>query len=69
MNDITLSRDNLLQFKEELIVKMNISEKTKSISNKIEKKCSIRLRQTAKISTLSSGNISEYEFLTGKYVL
>ena len=49
---------------------MNISEKTKSISNKIEKKKgSIRLRQTAKISALSSGNISEYEFLTGKYVL
>ena len=26
-------------------------------------------RQTAKISALSSGNVSKYEFLTGKYVL
>ena len=28
-----------------------------------------KLRQTAKISALSSGNVSKYEFLTGKYVL
>ena len=43
----------------------------KTINNKIEQnKAQFDLdRQTAKISALSSRNISKYEFLTGKYVL
>ena len=50
---------------------MSISEKIKAINNKIEqKKAQYNLdRHTAKLSALSSGNISKYEFLTGKYVL
>ena len=46
---------------------MNISEKIKT-NKKIEKnKAQYNLdRQTAKISALSSGNVSKYEFLTGK---
>ena len=50
---------------------MNISEKNKTIDNKIEQnKAQQNLdRQTAKISALSSGNISNNEFLTGKNVL
>ena len=50
---------------------MSISEKTKSINNKIEQnKAQQNLdRQTAKISALSSGNVSKDEFLTGKDVL
>ena len=50
---------------------MSISEKTKSINNKIEQnKAQQNLdRQTAKISALSSGNVSKHEFLTGKDVL
>ena len=45
---------------------MNISEKIKAINNKMEQnKAQYDLdRQTAKISFLSSGNISKYEFLT-----
>ena len=44
--------------------KMSISEKMKAINNKIEqKKAQYNLeRQTAKISALSSGNVSKYEF-------
>ena len=51
--------------------KMGISEKIKAINNKIKKnKAQYYLdRQTAKISTLSSGNVSKYEFVTGKDVL
>ena len=43
----------------------------KSINNKIEQnKVPYNLdRKTARISTLSSGNVSKYEFLTGKDVL
>ena len=50
---------------------MNISEKIKAINNKIEQnKAQYGLdRQTAKISSLSSGNVSKYNVLTGKDVL
>ena len=50
---------------------MSISEKIITINNKIEQnKAQYNLeRQTAKISALSSGNVSKYEFLTGKDVL
>ena len=50
---------------------MSISEKIKTINNKIKpNKAQYDLdRQTAKISALSSGNVSKYEFLTGKDVL
>ena len=49
---------------------MSITEKIKTIDNKIEQnKAQYDLdRQTAKISALSSGNDSKYEFLTGKDV-
>ena len=46
---------------------MSISEKIKGMKNKIQQ--AIKLRQTTKISALSSGNVSKYEFFTGKYVL
>ena len=44
--------------------KISISEKMKAINNKIEqKKAQYNLeRQIAKISALSSGNVSKYEF-------
>ena len=50
---------------------MSISEKIKAINNKIEQnKIQYNLdRQTVKISALSSGNVSKYEFSTGKDVL
>ena len=50
---------------------MAISKKIKAINNKIKQnKAKYDLgRQTAKISVLSSGNVSKYEFLTGKDVL
>ena len=52
-------------------MKMSISEKIKVINNKIKQnETQYDLdRQTAKISALSSGNVSKYEFLTGKDVL
>ena len=48
--------------------KMSISEKIKTIDNKVaQNKAQYNLdRQTAKISALSLGNVSKYEFLTGK---
>ena len=51
--------------------KMSIGEKIKAINNKIEQnKAQYNLdRETAKISALSSGNVSKYEFLTGKKLL
>ena len=51
--------------------KMSISEKIKAINNKIKQiKPQYDLdRQTAKISALLSGNVSKYEFLTGRDVL
>ena len=50
---------------------MSISKKFKAINNKIEQnKAQYNLdTQTAKISALSSGNLSKYKFLTGKDVL
>ena len=50
---------------------MSIGEKVKAINNKIEQnKVQYDLdRQIAKISALSSGNVSKYEFLAGKDVL
>ena len=50
---------------------MIITENIKKIDDKIEQnKAQYDLdRQTVTISTLSSGNVSKYEFLTSKYVL
>ena len=50
---------------------MSISEKSKAMNYKIEQnKAQYNLeRQTANISTLSSENVNEYKFLTGKDVL
>ena len=50
---------------------MSTNEKIKTISKKIEQnKAQYNLdRQTAKVSTLSSGNVRKYEFFTGKDVL
>ena len=47
---------------------MSINEKIKAINNKIKKnKAQYNLdRHTAKFFALSSGNVSYYEFLTGK---
>ena len=42
---------------------MTVNEKIKTIDNKIAE------RQTSKISELSSGNVCEYEFLTGQKFL
>ena len=50
---------------------MSISETIKVINNKIEEnkaQCDLD-RQTAMIFALSLGNVSHYEFLTGKDVL
>ena len=48
--------------------KMSISEKVKAVNNKIEQtKAQYNLdKQTVTISASSSGNASNYEFLTGK---
>ena len=50
---------------------MSNSEKIKAINSKIEKnKAQYDLdRQTVKISPLSSGNVSKYQFFPGKDVL
>ena len=50
---------------------MSIREKIKAINNKIKQsKAQYDLvRQTAKISALSSENVNKFEFLTGKEVL
>ena len=50
---------------------MTVNEKIKAIHNKIEKnKAQYNLdRKIVRISSLSSGNVSKYEFLTGQYVL
>ena len=60
-----------MTIQEELIIKMSISEKIKTIDNKIQhNKTQYDLdRQTAKTSALSSRNISIYEFLNSKDVL
>ena len=56
---------------EELIIKKTITEKIKATNSKIEQnKAQYNLdRQTAKISALSSGNVSKYEFVTVKDLL
>ena len=50
---------------------MTVNDKIKTITNKIEKnKAQYHLdRQTDNISVLSSGNVSQYEFITGEEVL
>ena len=50
---------------------MSLSEQIKTIDKKIEQnKAQYNLdKQTAKIFALSSGNVSKFEFLTGKDVL
>ena len=50
---------------------MNITEKIKTINNKIKQnKAQYNLdKQTIKISAISSANVSKYEFLTSKDVL
>ena len=50
---------------------MSISKKIKAIDNKIEQnRVQYDLdRQTPQISALSSGNVSKYEYLSGKDVL
>ena len=50
---------------------MSISEKIKTIDNKIEQnKAQYDLdRQIAKILALSSGKVNKYNFLTGTHVL
>ena len=50
---------------------MSISEKIKTINDKIEQnKSQYSLdKQTAKISALLSGNVTKYEFLTSEDVL
>ena len=50
---------------------MTFHEKIKAINNTIEQnKAQYDLdRQAAKMSALSAGNVSKYEFLTGKYIL
>ena len=52
-------------------MKMSLSEQIKTIEKKIEQnKAQYNLdKQTAKIFALSSGNVSKFEFLTGKDVL
>ena len=70
MNGLTLSSDNPLRFRKNLL-QMSINEKIKTVNNKTKQnkaQCNLD-RQTAKISILSSGNVSTYEFLTGKDVL
>ena len=55
----------------EELIKISISEKIKTIDKKIKQnKAQYDLdRQTAKISALSSGNVSKCEFLTGNDAL
>ena len=48
---------------------MSITEKVKTIDNKIVPNKTQYDKQTAKISALSSGNASKYDFLTKKDVL
>ena len=52
-------------------MKMSLSEQIKTIDKKIEQnKAQYNLdKQTAKIFALSSGNVSKFDFLTGKDVL
>ena len=56
---------------EEVIIKMSLNENIKAINNKFKRnKAQHNLdKQIAKISALSSGNVSINEFLIGKVVL
>ena len=56
---------------EEIIIKITVSEKVKTIDNKTEQnEAQYDLdRQTAKISALSTGNLRKYEFITARDVL
>ena len=72
VSNITLINDNPLRFKNyQSYYKMTVSENIKTFNNKIEQnKAQYNLdRQTAKISVLSSTNVSKYEFLTNKDIL
>ena len=70
VNDTTLPSDNAQGLKR-TYHKTTISKKIKTIHNKVEQnKAQYDLdRQIVKISTLSSGNVDKYEFLTRKDVL
>ena len=60
-----------MKIQDELIIKMTVSQKIKTIDNIIEQnkaQCNSD-RPAAKILALSSENNSKYEFLAGKYVL
>ena len=60
-----------MKIQAELIIKMTVSQKIKTIDNIIEQnkaQCNSD-RPAAKILALSSENNSKYEFLAGKYVL
>ena len=63
MNDTTLSSDSPLRFRK--------NKKIKTIDNKIDQnKVQYNFgKKTAKISALSSRNLSKYEFLIGEDVL
>ena len=65
VNDTTLSSDNPLRFTKTLLKN---EWEIKAINNKIEQnKAQNSLdREAAKISALSSGNVSDFEFLTVK---
>ena len=67
VDDTTFSSNKPFRFGKNL----GISEKIKAIDNKIKQnKAQYNLdRQIAKIFTLSSGNVNEYEFLTDQDVL
>ena len=67
-NYTTLSSVFPLRFRNNLY-KMTVSEKIKTIDNKIEQNKAQYGRQNAKILALSSENVGRYEFLTSKDVL
>ena len=69
VNDTTLSLDNSLRFRKDLL--LSISGEIKAMNNKIEQNKAQYSsdRQTAEISALSSGNVCKNEFLTGKDAL
>ena len=68
LNDTTLSSDNPLRFRKNLLQNDN---KITNFVNKIEQiKAQFNLEgQKARILALSSGNIGKHEFLTGEDVL
>ena len=68
VNYTTLSSVFPLRFRKNLY-KMTVSEKIRTIDNKIEQNKAQYGRQNAKILALSSENVGRYEFLTSKDVL